>query len=72
MRDDIDAEGNVVAEVGPGGVGADFDGFDLGGPLLGEEDVVDVAGAIFVVPEIVSGPSLVALVLGKEMVVGAG
>ncbi len=45
----------MVAEFGPGGVGADFDGFDLGGPLLGKEDVVDVVGAIFVVVEIVGG-----------------
>jgi len=37
----------MIAEFGPGGVGADFDGFDLGGPVLGEEDVVDVVGAIF-------------------------
>ena len=62
----------MVAEFGPGGVGADFDAFDLGGPVLGEEDVVDVVGAIFVVPEIVGGVSLLALGLGKEMMVGAG
>lgn len=35
----------MVAEFGPGGAGADFDGFDLGDPVLGEEDVVDVVGA---------------------------
>jgi hypothetical protein len=69
---DVDAEGDVVAESGPGGVGADFDALDLGGPVLGEEDVVDVVGAIFVVPEIVSRLSLLALGLGKEMMVGAG
>jgi len=68
----IDAEGDVVAEFGPGGVGADFDGSDLGGPVLGEKDIVDVIGAIFVVPIIVSGLSLLALELGKEMMVGAG
>jgi hypothetical protein len=51
----------VVAEFGPGGVGADFDAFDLGGPVLGEEDVVDVVGVIFVVPEIVGVASLLAL-----------
>ena len=33
---DVEAEGDVVAEFGPGGVGADFDGFELGGPLLGD------------------------------------
>lgn len=68
----VDAEGDVVAEFGPGGVGADFDGFDLGGPLFREEDVVDVVGAIFVVPEIVSRLGLLALGLGKEMMIGAG
>jgi hypothetical protein len=41
----------VVAEFGPGGVGADFDAFDLGGPVLGEEDVVDVVEAILGVAE---------------------
>ena len=51
----VDAKGDVVAEFGLGGVGADFDVFDLGGPVLGEKDVVDVAGAVFVVPEIVGG-----------------
>jgi hypothetical protein len=54
----------VVAEFGPDGVSANFDGLDLVGPLLGEEDVVDVVGAIFVVPEMVSGLSLLALGLG--------
>jgi hypothetical protein len=48
---DIDGEGDVIAEFGPGGVGADFDAFDLGGPVLGEEDVADVIGTIFAVPE---------------------
>ena len=33
---DVDAEGDVVAEFGPGGVGAEFDGSELGGPLLGD------------------------------------
>jgi hypothetical protein len=37
----------MVAEFGPGGVRSDFDGFDLGDPALGEEDEVDVTGAIF-------------------------
>jgi len=40
--------------------------------VLGEEDVVDVKGAVFVVPEIVSRLSLFALGLGKEMMVGTG
>lgn len=62
----------MVAEFGPGGVGADFDAFDLGGPVLGEEDVVDVVGAVFVVPEIVGGLRLGTLRFGKEMMVGAG
>ncbi len=62
----------MVAEFGPCGVGADFDGLDLGGPVLGEEDVVDVVGAIFVVPEIVGGLSFFALGFGKEMMIGAG
>lgn len=62
----------MVAEFGPGGVGTDFDAFDLGGPVLGEEDVVDVVGAIFVVPEIVGGLRLCTLGFGKEMMVGAG
>jgi hypothetical protein len=62
----------VVAEFGPGGVGADFDAFDLGGPVLGEEDVVDVVGAIFVVPEIVGGMGFCTLGFGKVMMVGAG
>jgi hypothetical protein len=39
----------VVAEFVPGGVGAYLDALDLGGPGLGEEDVVDVVEAIFVV-----------------------
>ena len=69
---DVDAEGDVIAEFGPGGVGAEFDCFDLGGPFVGEEDVVDVVAAIFVMPEIVSGLSLQALGFGKEMMVGAG
>jgi hypothetical protein len=69
---EVDAEGNVVAEFEPGGVGADFDPLDLGGPFVGEEDVVDVVAAIFVVPEIVGGLSLLSLGLGKEMMVGAG
>ena len=62
----------MVAEFGPSGVGADFDGFDLGGPVLGEEDVVDVVGAIFVVPEIVGGLCFFALGFREEMMVGAG
>jgi hypothetical protein len=68
----VDGEGDVVAEFGPGGVGADFDGFDLGGPVSGEEDVVDVVGAIFVMVEIVGGLRLLALGFGEEMMVGAG
>lgn len=67
----VDADGNVVAQFEPGRVGADFDAFDIGGPMLGQEDIVDVVGAIFVVPEIVRGPSLLSLRLGKEMMVGA-
>ena len=67
---DVDGEGDVVAEFGPGGVGADFYAFELGSPLLGEEDVVDVIAAVFVVPEIVSGLSLFALGFGEEMMVG--
>jgi hypothetical protein len=62
----------MIAQFVPGGVGADFDSFDLGGPVLGEEDVVDVVGPVFVVPEIVRRLSLLALRLGKEMMVGAG
>jgi hypothetical protein len=68
----------VVAEFGPGGVGADFDAFDFGGPVLREEDVVDVVGAIFMVPEIVGGLRLCTsgfgkdLGFGKEMMLGAG
>lgn len=62
----------MVAEFGPGGVGADFDGLDLGDPVMGKEDVVDVVGAIFVVPEIVGGLSFFALEFGKEMMIGAG
>ena len=68
----VDAHGDVVAQFGPGGVGADFDAFDIRGPVLRDEDIVDVVGAIFVVPEIVRGPSLLSLRLGKEMMVGAG
>ena len=68
----VDAEGDVVAEFGPNRVGADFDAGDLGGPVLGEENVVDVVGAIFVVPIIVRGSSLLALEFGKEMMVSAG
>ena len=49
----VDGEGDVVAEFVPGRVGAEFDVVDLGGPGLGEEDEVDVAGAIFVVVEVV-------------------
>jgi hypothetical protein len=62
----------VVAEFGPGGVGADFDGLDLGDPVMGKEDVVDVVGAIFVVVEIVGGLSFFTLEFGKEMMIGAG
>ena len=68
----VNAERNVVAEFRPGGVRAEFDAFDLRGPVLREEDVVDVVRTIFVVPEIVGGLSLLALGLGKEMMVGAG
>ena len=42
----------MIAQFVPGGVGADFDALDLGSPVLGEEDVVDVVGAIIVVPGI--------------------
>jgi len=52
---EVDGEGDVVAEFVPGGVGAEFDALDLCGPGLGEEDVVDVVGAIFMAPEIVVG-----------------
>jgi hypothetical protein len=69
---DVDGEGDVVAEFGPGGVGADIDAFELGGPLLGEKDVDDVAGAIFVAPEILDGLSLLARGFGKEMMASAG
>jgi len=62
----------VVTEFGPGGVGTDFDGLDLGGPVLGEEYVVDVVGAILVVIEIVGGVGFFALGFGKEMMIGAG
>jgi hypothetical protein len=31
----VDGEGDVVAEFGPGGVGAEFDAFDLGGRVGG-------------------------------------
>ncbi len=68
----VDADGYVVAQFGPGRVSADFDAFYIGGPVFGEEDVVDVVGAIFVVPEIVRGLRLLALRFGKEMMVGAG
>ena len=61
----------MVAEVGPGGVVADGDGVDAGGPGAGKEDVVDVVAATLAVPEIVSRASLLALGLGKEMVIGA-
>ena len=37
--------GDVVAKFEPGGVRANFDGFDLGGTMLGEEEVVDVIRA---------------------------
>jgi len=69
-HDHVDAQGDMVAEFGPGGVRAEFDGLDLGGPVLGEEDVVDVVAAVFVVPEIVSGLSFFALGFGEEMMVG--
>ena len=68
---EVDGDGDVVAQVGPVGVVADGDGLDAGGPGAGKEDVVDVVAAILAVPEIVSGASLVALRLGKEMVIGA-
>jgi len=48
-------EGDVVTEFGPGGMGAEFDGFELGGPVFGEKDLVGVVGAIFVVPGRVDG-----------------
>jgi hypothetical protein len=53
-------------------MGADFDGLDLGGPGLGEEDVVDVVRTILVVVEIVGGLGFFALGFGKEMMIGAG
>lgn len=68
---EVDGEGDVVAEVGPVGVVADSDGVDAGGPGAGKKDVVDVVAAGFAVPKVISGASLVALRLGKEMVVGA-
>jgi hypothetical protein len=37
---------------------------------LGEEDVVDVVAAIFVMPEIVGGLSFFALGFGEEIMVG--
>lgn len=37
----------MVAEFVPGDVRDYFDALDLGGPVLGEEDVVDVVWAIF-------------------------
>lgn len=61
----------MVTEFGPCGVGADFDGSDLGGPMLGEEDVVDVVRAIPVVIEIVGGMGFFALGFAKEMMIGA-
>ena len=56
----------MVAEFGIGGVGAEVDALDLGGAGLGEEDVVDVVGAIFVVPEIVDGLRFFALGFGRN------
>jgi len=70
-KGEVDGEGDVVAEFGPGVVGAELDAGDQRGPVAGEEDVVDVIGTIFVVPEEVGGPSLLALGLGKEMMVSA-
>lgn len=61
----------MVAEVGPVGVVADLNGLDAVGPGAGKKDVIDVVAAILAVPEIVSGASLLALRLGKEMVIGA-
>jgi len=40
-KGEVDGEGDVVAECGSGGVGAEVDALDLGGPVLVEEDVVD-------------------------------
>jgi hypothetical protein len=34
VHGEVEAEGDVVAEFGAGGVGAEFDGFELGGPLF--------------------------------------
>lgn len=34
----------MIAEFGPGGVGGELDAGDLGGRVLGEEDVVSVTG----------------------------
>jgi hypothetical protein len=66
---DVDAEGDVVAEFEPGGVGAYFDVLDLGGPVLGEEDVVDVVGA----GELRDGPEDVDLFFdGGEVFVAGG
>ena len=62
----------MVAELGPGGVAADFDACDSGSPSLGEEHVIYVVAAVFAMPEIISGPSFFALALGIEMVIGAG
>jgi hypothetical protein len=39
-KGEVDGEGDVIAEFVPGGVGAEFDAGDLGGPVLREEDVV--------------------------------
>ena len=61
----------MVAELGPGGVLADFHFFDSGSPSAGKENVIYVVAAFFAVPKIVSGASFLALGLGKEMVIGA-
>jgi hypothetical protein len=42
MKGEVDGEGDVVAELGSGGVGAVVDGLDFGGLVSVEEDVVDV------------------------------
>jgi|GEM_PF-6277567 len=71
-RGEVDGEGDVVGEVGVSGVGAELNTVDVGSPVLGEEDVVDVVAAVLVMPKIVGRAGLAALKLGKEVMVGAG